>query len=194
MTRGTETKVWDPLVRGFHWSLVAVFTGAYLTGEEWSAGHAVAGYTVLVLVGLRLVWGLLGTDTARFTGFVPAPAEAAGYLRDLFRGRARAHRGHNPAGGAMVVFLLVFLLAVAATGLMAYGAEGHGPWAGVFAGLGPYGGAPLEALHARLVDATLVLVALHIAGVFVSSRLEGESLIRAMVTGRKRPAGPADTK
>lgn len=192
MNQGRDTKVWDPVIRGFHWSLVAAFTSAYLTGEEWAAGHAVAGYTVLALLGVRLVWGVVGTGTARLAGFVPAPAEAARYLHDLSRGRARAHRGHNPAGGAMVVFLLVFLLAVAATGLMAYGAEGHGPWAGFFVGFGPYGGAPLEALHARLVDATLVLVALHITGVLVSSRLEGENLIRAMVTGRKRRAGPAD--
>ena len=194
MTQHSETKVWDPVVRGFHWSLVIVFAGAYLTGEEWSAGHAVAGYTLLALLGLRLVWGVVGPGTARFAGFVPSPGEAVRYVRDLSRGHARAHRGHNPAGGAMVVFLLVFLAAVVITGLMAYGTEGHGPWAAVFAGLGPYYGASLEALHARLVDATLVLVVLHITGVLVSSRLEGENLVRAMITGHKRRRGPAKTE
>ena len=75
-------RVWDPLVRVFHWTLAAAFLTAYLVEDDWLGLHIVAGYTVLGLVLFRLVWGALGTRHARFTDFVRSPDAVLAYLKD----------------------------------------------------------------------------------------------------------------
>jgi cytochrome b len=169
--RPAEIPVWDPLVRLFHWSLAVAFFTAWLS-EDVMPLHEAAGYVVLGLVGFRVVWGVVGPQHARFTDFVRGPRAALAYLGDLGRGRARRYLGHNPAGGLMVVALLVMLTATGVTGWLALDA-GRG-W--------------LEELHEGVANATLLLVGLHVLGVLVSSVAHGENLVRAMITGRKRAA------
>jgi cytochrome b len=184
MSSHDEVKVWDPFVRAFHWTLVTAFAVAFLTEDEWLPLHVLAGYTVLALVGLRLVWGLVGTRHARFGDFVHGPRVVLSYLADVVRGRSQRYLGHNPAGGTMIVALLVSLASTSVTGLLAYGAsELAGPFAGTFAD--PRWAKPLEGVHEVLANLTLVLVGAHVAGVVVSSLLHHENLVRAMFTGRK---------
>ncbi len=114
---GETVKVWDPFVRVFHWSLVALFTTAFVTSEVSETVHIYAGYGVLALVAARLVWGVIGTRHARFNDFVWRPSAVLAYIRDAIRFRAKRYLGHNPAGGAMV---LALLMAVAATGATGY--------------------------------------------------------------------------
>jgi cytochrome b len=180
-----ETKVWDPLVRIFHWTLAAAFALAYLTGDEVLGVHVVAGYTIAGLIAFRLVWGLIGPRHARFTDFVYRPRDVITYLKHLLRGRAARYRGHNPAGGAMTIALLTLLVLSVVTGLAVYGAEeGAGPLAGAMAAYAD--NEWVEEVHEFFANATVVLVVFHIAGVIVSSLLHGENLPLAMVTGRKR--------
>jgi len=73
-------KVWDPLVRIFHWSLVACFATAYLTGEEDGSLHVYAGYAVIGLVLFRILWGFVGSSHARFKDFVFSPGKVIQYL------------------------------------------------------------------------------------------------------------------
>lgn len=82
--------VWDPLIRLFHWSLVAAFLVAYLTEDDLMTLHVWAGYTVLGLIGFRLLWGIVGTRHARFTDFVRSPSVVLAYLRDIAAQRASA--------------------------------------------------------------------------------------------------------
>ncbi len=180
-----ETKVWDPLVRIFHWTLAAAFALAYLTGDEVMGVHVIAGYTIAGLLAFRLVWGLVGPKHARFADFVCRPRNVFAYLQDLVHGRAARYHGHNPAGGAMIVALLTLLVLTSATGLAVYGAEeGAGPFA---VAMSAYADSEwVEEVHEVLANATVVLVVFHIAGVVVSSLLHGENLPLAMVTGRKR--------
>ena len=96
-----EVRVWDPFVRIFHWSLLLTFTVAWISGDELEVLHINAGYAVLGLVLLRIVWGFIGNHHARFRDFVYPPAEVKGFLRDTLKQRARRYLGHNPAGGAM---------------------------------------------------------------------------------------------
>lgn len=169
--RPAEVRVWDPLVRLLHWSLAVAFFVAWFT-EDWARLHEAAGYVVLGLVAVRLVWGVAGPHQARFMSFVRGPRAALGYLRDLGAGRARRYLGHNPAGGLMVVALLVMLTVTGVTGWLALDAGRGRGW--------------LEELHEVAANVTLLLVGLHVLGVLLSSIAHGENLVRAMVTGRKR--------
>jgi cytochrome b len=178
--------VWDPLVRIFHWSLVGFFLLAYVTEDELLTVHAYAGYAVAGLIVFRLIWGLIGTRHARFSDFLTGPATLKRYLGQLLKGRAPRYVGHNPAGAAMVIALLVTLALTAFTGMALIAGDGSGPLAGtIFANLS---GRTLEEVHEFCANLVLGLVVLHIAGVLISSLMHQENLVKAMVTGRKRLA------
>jgi cytochrome b len=168
-----KVTVWDPLVRIFHWGLVAAFLVAWATGAEVKRVHVIAGYAVIGLVAFRILWGFIGARRARFADFVRGPGSVASYLRDAARLRAKRYLGHNPAGGAMIVALLVMLSIIGATGFMM---TTDAFW----------GVAWVQATHETAVSLTLGLVVLHIVGVIVASCEHRENLVRAMITGRKR--------
>jgi cytochrome b len=123
-------RVWDPLVRLFHWSLVLAFAVAYLSGDEESDIHIYAGYIILGLLVFRLLWGFVGTRFARFSDFIYSPQAIIKYSKDLFSGKPKHYLGHNPAGGAMIIALLLSLIVVSYSGLKVYAIEeGAGPLA-----------------------------------------------------------------
>lgn len=188
MAESEQTRVWDPFVRIFHWLLVAAFFTAYFVEPEESPIHVWAGYTVLGLVLLRVVWGFVGSEHAKFSDFLYRPSMVVRYLADTVRFRAKRHLGHSPGGGAMVIALLVALLATTMSGLMVYGADQHaGPLATWTSGLPKDAEKALEEVHETLANVTLGLVILHLIGVGVASLSHRENLVKAMVTGRKRP-------
>src|SRR6516225_913520 len=117
-TPPATVKVWDLFVRIFHWSVVVLFAIAYVTGDEVQRVHIIAGYVVAALVALRIVWGLVGPRHARFADFVRAPREVLTYFRDVLLLRAQRYIGHNPAGGLMVVALLVMLTVTSVSGYL----------------------------------------------------------------------------
>jgi cytochrome b len=181
-----QVRVWDPLVRIFHWSLALAFATAYIVEDNLLDVHVIAGYTVLALVATRLIWGVVGTRHARFSDFVRGPRQVLDYLRGAIRLRAPRHLGHNPAGGAMVLALLVSVGLTGLTGMAVYGAqELSGPLAPVMSGAPAAFGEAMEETHELLANLTLVLVVVHVAGVLFSSLLHRENLIGAMITGRK---------
>lgn len=168
-----EVRVWDPFVRVFHWSLASLFMFAFATGDEWDKPHEAAGYAIAGLVGLRVIWGFIGPRHARFSDFVRRPGEVISFLRDTIRLRAPRYLGHNPAGGAMVIALLLAISAISLTGYMMT--------TDTFWGVGW-----VEDMHEVSAYATLGLIALHVAGVIAASSEHSENLVRAMFTGRKR--------
>ncbi len=182
-------RVWDPLVRIFHWSLVASFFVAYLTEDDWMTVHVWAGYLIGGLVAIRILWGFVGPRYARFSDFVRPPGEAIAYLKDELAGRARRYLGHNPVGGAMVVALLLSLSLTISSGLIVYGAgECSGPLANTLCGSGGWLAEAGEETHEFFANFTLFLVVLHVAGVVLTSLLHQENLVRSMIDGRKRSA------
>ena len=185
-TQIAETKVWDPLIRLFHWTLVLSFIVAYLTEDELQTLHVYSGYLIMGLLSIRLIWGFVGTKHARFSDFIRPPGEVKAYLKELLALRATRHLGHNPAGGAMILALILSLVLTTVTGIGAYGAEGGGPMAGWLIGIGGFGGEALEEVHEFLANFTLLLVVVHVGGVVLGSLLHRENLIRAMFTGRKQ--------
>jgi len=180
-------KVWDPVVRIFHWGVVSAFFIAFLSSEDNFADlHVVAGYVILGLVAVRLVWGLIGSRHARFSSFVKSPAEVITYFKQMLAMDAPSHEGHNPAAGYMILALLGGLILTGVTGMVAYGAEENaGPLAGMMGGLGLFGFDLFEELHQFFAFATLGLAGFHVVGVLFSSMLHNENLIRAMITGVK---------
>ncbi len=197
-------KVWDLVVRVGHWVLLAAVATALITRGEPESLHQFAGYVIVGWIVVRLFWGIAGPPEARFASFLTAPGKAVGYLADLVRGRARRHVGHSPAGGWMVVALMVALSGSAVTGLamenrvappallapvMGAGEAGEAYEAGEAAEAGDSGErdeSPWEGVHEAFANLVLLLVILHVAGVTLASMAHQENLAQAMVTGRKR--------
>jgi cytochrome b len=167
-------RVWDPLVRLSHWTIaLAVLLNGLVLDEE-SAAHVWLGYAAGGVLGLRLMWGVIGTAPARFSAFPPDPAAALAHLRDVVAGRARPHLSHNPLGALMVYALWACLAVTVLSGVMM---ESDAFW----------GSESVEALHEAAANGLLLLAALHVAGVVLESRLSGVNLARAMIDGVKRP-------
>ncbi len=187
MNNLNEIKVWDPLVRVFHWSLASAFFIAYLTEDDWMNVHAYAGYTIGALIAFRLFWGFVGTRHARFSDFVCPPREVFAYLKDMVSFHPKRYIGHNPAGGAMVVALLVSLSLTVLTGMSVYGAEeSAGPLAGFFANSPEFVGEAFEEIHEFFANFTLFLVVFHVIGVVLAGLQHGENLVRSMFNGLKK--------
>jgi cytochrome b len=113
-------RVWDLPTRIFHWALVALVVFSFTTGKiggSWLEWHMKSGYTILTLLLVRVAWGFVGSDTARFSHFIRGPRAAFAYARETFASRHPHGIGHNPLGGWMVLFMLALLLTQATTGL-----------------------------------------------------------------------------
>ncbi|MCA8882372.1 MAG: cytochrome b/b6 domain-containing protein [Rhodobacteraceae bacterium] len=166
-------KVWDPLVRLFHWSLVLAFAANALVIDDDSKLHQWIGYGIVGLVLLRLCWGIIGTRYARFTAFPPSMSGAIEQLGDIATGRKSIHVGHTPLGALMIYNLLAALLVVGLSGyLMTTDAFWGLKWP--------------EELHEIAVGWTEASVVMHILAVIYESRRTRVNLPRAMITGYKQ--------
>lgn len=164
--------VWDAPTRLFHWLMVLCFAGAWLTseGDRWLGVHLTLGYTMVALVGWRVLWGVLGTRYARFTNFVRGPQAIGAHLRDMWRPAASHPVGHNPLGAVSIVLMLALTLLIVASG-----------W--VYFSGGPR---LLKDLHEGSASLMLAVVGVHVAGVVFASLMQRENLARSMVSGVKR--------
>lgn len=268
-----QVSVWDPLVRIMHWTLVLSFATAYLTGDEWDEWegvHESSGYAAIGLILFRILWGFIGSKYARFSDFLYSPATVVAYMKSLLTTHPKHYLGHNPAGGWMIMLLMMGVLATGFTGLELLAAkEGEGLFANMqvpslmsvaraesereeaeerrehqdvmgvrvpvaesipvpqaaAAPIAPVSATQMpqpaiadvrestamqqaadedrdeegeghtasesadehywEEMHELAANLTLFLVIIHVLGVIVSSRLHGENLARAMVTGKK---------
>lgn len=169
--------IWDIPTRIFHWSLAASFAGAMLTAdsERYRDIHIMLGYTLLGLVAFRLVWGFIGSRYARFRSFLFSPRAISHYVATMLKGRPAHYLGHNPAGSIAVFLLLALGLACGTSGVLLFQ---------------DIGGDALEELHEGLAFTMLTIVALHVAGVLLSSVLHRENLVGSMISGSK--SGPPD--
>lgn len=204
--------VWDLLVRVFHWALVIFFIVAYFSGDDDNTWHIYSGYIVLGLVVFRIIWGVIGTRYARFSNFIYSPRKVINYAKSLIQGQPEHYVGHNPAGGYLIIALLLSLLVVTLSGLKLYALE---EGRGLFAGNAAKNSAEVslvqktlisqsdnenaeeeedeeegeefwEELHEAASNFTVFLIFIHITGVLISSRLEKQNLVKAMFTGRKK--------
>jgi cytochrome b len=170
-TAQNQIRVWDLGVRIFHWSLVGMFTLSYVFADQRSL-HLKLGYVVLVLMTFRLAWGVVGGKHARFRDFVKNPLTVAKFLIAMIKGKESRYLGHNPAGGAMIIALLITIISIGVSGYMIstdmfFGME----W--------------VETTHKVLVKLCLLLIFGHISGVIYASYRHRENLVKSMLTGMK---------
>jgi cytochrome b len=166
-----QVKVWDPVVRVFHWSLAAAVILALISDEDRGL-HEAAGYVALALILVRVLWGFIGPRPARFSSFVQPPGTILAYLRDIARFRARRYLGHNPAGGAMILLLMATVVTAGASGWLSQTDRF-------------FAVAWVENLHSASGNLLIALIVFHVVGVVLSSLMHGENLVRSMITGRK---------
>lgn len=185
--RAQTVRVWDLPVRIFHWSLVAGFATAFLTGEfHFPAIHALAGYVLCALVAARVYWGFRGGQYARFRSFVFSTGETLAYARSMLGGNPRHYFGHNPAGALMVFALLFTVTAILATGLVTLAAiDFEGPLLFLANRVSDETAYLFREVHEAMPFAALALVALHLMGVAAGSIQHRENLVKAMLTGNK---------
>jgi cytochrome b len=184
LARPSEAKpalvsVWDPFVRIAHWVLVVAFVVVYVSSVDQRAGrsnlHVWIGYGMGALILLRLIWGFIGPRHARFSDFIFRRPIVFNYFKDVFLGSPRRYLGHSPAGGAIIMALMVALAASVVTGIATYGGFGGGVLARV-----------LGALHETMAVLAVILAILHVLGITIASITHRENLIAAMFTGKKR--------
>jgi cytochrome b len=176
-----RVRVWDLPTRLFHWALVALLVTSYVTAQldelDW---HMRAGECVLALLLFRLLWGVVGSETARFAAFLHGPRAVWRYLRGA---APDTEIGHNAAGGWAVAAMLFFLCAQVATGLFADDdISEQGPFA-------QFTERParrfLTGLHDRNVNILLGLAALHVAAIAFYWLVRRNNLVWPMIVGTK---------
>jgi cytochrome b len=176
-------RVWDPYVRIFHWLLVIGIAASWITGEnEWYETHYQIGLGVGWLILFRILWGFVGSPTARFTHFIKGPGAVIAYMKTMFARKPSHAFGHNAGGGLMVLVLLLVVGLQAFTGL--FNTDDvlfDGPlYDNVPEAVSKFAGA----WHGRLFNILLALIAMHVLVIAVYFFWKRENLVRAMVTGR----------
>ena len=211
-----QVYVWDKFVRVFHWTLLILFITSYVTGEQEHWLHSYSGYVIFTLVSFRVVWGLVGSQYARFANFIYSPSTVLAYLKSMIKGSPKRYLGHNPAGGAMVIALLLALFMTTLSGMKLYAIEeGKGPFSldygtslvsKVHADSDDYAYKHeefekeeyhedenheeaeefWEDVHEAAINLMLFLIVLHVLGVLISSAQHKELLIKSMFNGFKK--------
>ncbi|MBN8875011.1 MAG: cytochrome b/b6 domain-containing protein [Rhodospirillales bacterium] len=181
-------RVWDAPTRLFHWMIVVLLGTSWATVEygymEW---HKLSGYTILTLLLFRLVWGFVGSDTARFSRFLRSPLAAMQHLLHMTKREHDREIGHNAAGGWMVLVLLSLLLAQVVTGLMSNDdISVEGPYARF---VGKDWSDWATHVHSIVFTVIQITVVLHVLAVLAYFGLKGQNLVRPMITGKKRLPG-----
>lgn len=184
-----RAKVWDLPVRLIHWSFAVLLPGLWWTGEDGDLStHTLIGYVLLALVLFRLVWGVIGTSTARFATFVRGPVAIARYLRGE---RERSGIGHNPLGALSVIALLLLLSVQIGFGLFAQDIDGIE--SGPLTYLVDYDTADwAREMHHLVFNLLLGMIVLHLAAILYYRLVKREDLVTPMITGEKPTDGQVE--
>lgn len=184
MKNKRSAKVWDLPIRVFHWTLVGLVIASFVTAEIGGNAmqyHVFSGCAILVLLLFRLVWGIIGSRTARFATFVRGPKAVWRYARDLMGPEPPAHVGHNPMGGWSIVAMLLALLLQVITGLFATDdIATQGPLYPLVSDRTSHW---LTGIHLFNQGVIVALVCLHLAAVLFYLLVKRDNLIRPMITG-----------
>ncbi len=179
-TDSEEQPVWDLPVRLFHWLLAALIAFSWWTVHhhhtDW---HIWSGCAILTLLIFRILWGLVGSSTARFASFIHGPRSLIADLHGKWSGV-----GHSPLGALSVAGLLLAVTIQVGLGLISQDEDGlyFGPLARLVSSDTSDRAA---GIHAVWFNVLLGLIVLHV-GAILYYRLRGRGLTKPMITGRAR--------
>ncbi len=182
-TEHIKVKVWDLSTRFFHWAMVVLMVLLWWSADagemQW---HQIFAYSLLILIGFRLLWGLFGSDTAKFSHFVHHPKVVLAYLKNVRSKGVSVVLGHNPMGGYMVIALITFISLQLVTGLFATDdVFTEGP---LYSYVSSDTSTFLTWLHKMNFNVILLLIVVHVLAVVVHA-VKGDRLVGAMLSGYK---------
>ncbi|MDO5604268.1 MAG: cytochrome b/b6 domain-containing protein [Paracoccus sp. (in: a-proteobacteria)] len=182
-----KIRLWDPLLRGFHWLLAFFVIAAWLLGQfgpNQMTLHFWCGYIVAGLLVFRLIWGFAGPAPARFAHFLRGPGTTAAYMRQIFLREPSYWPGHNPLGALSVIAMLAVLAAQVTTGLISDPDD--------FINVGPLASSVSRQTASAAVGwhhtgamIVLILVLLHVAVILFYRFWKHEDLVGPMIHGQK---------
>lgn len=167
-------RLWDPLVRFCHWSLVVAFVGGYFLTEEGEGWHRWLGYYAVAIVLVRVLWGFVGTPAARWADFWPTPARLKQHVRALVKGESYHRLGHSPLGALVMVLMLLLMFGLGLTGFLLEEVDYF------------WGEDLPRDIHEYMANTLLALVGVHIGAAVIESLRLKENLPLSMITGRRR--------
>jgi len=172
-------------VRIVHWSFVALLPALWWTAETRQMDlHFTLGLTMLGLVVFRLVWGVFGSSTARFTQFVKGPGAVLRYLKTP---DDAPHIGHNPLGALSVLALLALLGLQVGLGLFAQDTDAVS--SGPLNHLVSWDTATAASdAHGIVFNVLLAIIALHVAAILFYRFVRKNDLVTPMISGRRAVA------
>jgi cytochrome b len=178
--------IWDLPLRLFHWLFALSIFASWLTAElgfEWMQFHFYLGYWTLGLLLFRIIWGFVGPRHARFSNFLTGPSTLLTYVKSLMGGAPVQTAGHNPAGGLMVIVMMVLVGLQAGTGLFA---SDDIAWSGPYSGTVSGGTVnDLTSIHHTNFNLILAAIALHLLAIVFYWLVKKQNLVVPMFTGRK---------
>lgn len=188
MNKPAPVRVWDIPTRLFHWAIVLSIGMSWWSAENHAMDwHRVFGLIALGLILFRLIWGLVGGSTARFSSFVRSPGSAISYLGS--NGPRRA--GHNPLGGYSVIAMIAAIVVQIVTGLFAVDVDGIE--SGYLSHLVSFDQGRLAAnIHEISFNVLLALIGLHILAILFYLVIRRRNLVGPMITGADRQVETAD--
>ena len=190
--------LWDPIVRLSHWGLAVVVIANALVTRGGGVTHLWLGWLGMGLLGMRLIWGMIGAPEACFTAFPPNPLAALRHLGALLRGAPAGYASHNPAGAMMAYMMWAGLILVIVTGLTMNHTQpwqaakqadilANGDWGDLDAASSQSeGGGIIKDIHEMAANLMLALAVLHVAGVIIEGRAMRRNLIAPMLLGETK--------
>jgi|SRR5690606_5878730 len=173
MSTHTE-KLWDPLIRIFHWSIAAIFVANYFFNEAGDDWHQWLGYIAVGWLVLRFFWGFFGKGAARWSDFFPTRVRLTLHIASLVKGQHYHRLGHSPLGGLVMIFMMLCILSLGITGFMMQEIDYF------------WGEDWVENLHTWIADALMALVIIHLAAALFESYRLKENLPLSMITGKRK--------
>lgn len=171
-----STLVYDLPTRIFHWIFSSLFLLSFVIAKTIDDDSTVFMYHMLsglLLGGLvlwRLIWGVVGSKHARFSGFDLNPFHLKDYFLGIVSGSKKRWSGHNPASSWAALTMFALALGLAVTGyLMTTGQKEN-----------------FEDIHEFMANSFIIVVVLHVLGVILHSIRHRDAIALSMVDGKKQ--------